>query len=48
MTFTTFDVEQMHRQLPKAKTPDERLERVIAATDQRIDRLVDDLYGLTR
>ncbi len=45
-------VEQMlapHRQLQSAKTPHERtrLERQIAATDQRIDRLVYDLYGLT-
>jgi hypothetical protein len=45
-------VEQMltlHRQLAAAKTPDERtrLERQIAATDQRIDRLVYELYGLT-
>ena len=39
----------LHRQLAAAKTPDERtrLERQIAATDQRIDRLVYDLYGLT-
>jgi hypothetical protein len=45
-------VEQMltlHRQLAAVKTPDERtrLERQIAATDQRIDRLVYELYGLT-
>ena len=45
-------VEQLldlHRQLAPAKTPAERtrLQRQIAATDQRIDRLVYDLYGLT-
>jgi len=45
-------VEQMlalHRQLAAARTPDERtrLERQIAATDQRIDRLVYELYELT-
>lgn len=39
----------LHRQLQSAKTPDERtrLERQIAAADQRIDRLVYELYGLT-
>ena len=39
----------LHRQLAACKTPDERtrLERQIAASDQRIDRLVYDLYGLT-
>jgi hypothetical protein len=46
-------VEQMlalHRQLAAAKTPDERmrLARQIAATDQRIDRLVYELYELTQ
>ena len=45
-------VEQMldlHRQLAAFKTPDERtrLERQIGATDQRIDVLVYELYGLT-
>jgi type I restriction-modification system DNA methylase subunit len=45
-------VEQMlslHRQLATAKTPDEeiRLQRQIDATDQQIDRLVYELYGLT-
>jgi len=45
-------VEQMltlHRQLAACKTPDERtrLERQIAATDLRIDRLVYELYELT-
>jgi len=40
---------KMNRQLPKAKTPDEktRLERQIAATDKQIDNLVYELYGLT-
>jgi hypothetical protein len=39
----------LHRQLPSAKTPHDRtrLERLIAATDDEIDRLVYDLYGLT-
>jgi predicted nucleic acid-binding Zn-ribbon protein len=39
----------LHRQLAAAKTPDERtrLERQIAATDQRIDTLVYELYGLS-
>jgi hypothetical protein len=46
-------VEEMlsqHQRLQAAKAPDERtrLERQIAATDQRIDRLVYDLYGLTK
>jgi predicted nucleic acid-binding Zn-ribbon protein len=45
-------VEQMlslHNQLGAAKTPDEetRLQRQIDATDQQIDRLVYELYGLT-
>ena len=45
-------VEQMlalHKQLSAAKTDQEKtaLERQIAATDQQIDRLVYDLYGLT-
>jgi primosomal protein N'' len=45
-------VDQMltlHRQLAAVKTLAERtrLERQIAATDQRIDRLVYALYGLT-
>jgi hypothetical protein len=45
-------VEQMlalHKQLVAAKTSDDkiRLERQIDATDQQIDRLVYDLYGLT-
>jgi type I restriction-modification system DNA methylase subunit len=40
---------ELHRKLPIAKTPQEKtaLEREIAATDARIDRLVYDLYGLT-
>jgi hypothetical protein len=39
----------LHRQLAAARTPQEKtaLERQIAATDTQIDRLVDDLYGLT-
>jgi hypothetical protein len=45
-------VEEMlsvHKRLQAAKTPHERtrLERQIAATDRRIDRLVYELYGLT-
>jgi hypothetical protein len=45
-------VEQMlilHKQLAAAKTPDEktRFQRQIDATDQQIDRLVYELYGLT-
>jgi ferritin-like metal-binding protein YciE len=45
-------VEQMlslHKQLAASKTPDEktRLQRHIDATDQQIDRLVYELYGLT-
>ena len=46
-------VEQMltpHKQLAAAKTPDDktRLQRQIDATDQQIDRLVYELYGLTK
>ena len=39
----------LHKQLPKAKTPHEQesLKRTIAATDNRIDALVYELYGLT-
>ena len=39
----------LHKQLPKAKTPHEResLKRTIAATDSQIDALVCELYGLT-
>jgi type I restriction-modification system DNA methylase subunit len=45
-------VEQIlafNKQLPSAKTPDERtrLQRQIDATDQQIDHLVYELYGLT-
>jgi len=45
-------VEQMlllHKQLAATKTPDDktRLQRQIDATDQQIDRLVYELYGLT-
>jgi hypothetical protein len=40
----------LHKQLPKAKTPHEQesLQRTIAATDQQIDGLVYELYGLTK
>jgi len=46
-------VEQMlslHKQLTKAKTPDEktRIQRQIEATDEQIDQLVYELYGLTK
>jgi hypothetical protein len=39
----------LHKQLPKAKTPHEQesLKRTIAATDNQIDTLVYELYGLT-
>jgi hypothetical protein len=39
----------LHKQLAVAKTPDEkaRIQRQIDATDQQIDRLVYELYGLT-
>jgi hypothetical protein len=39
----------LHKQLAMAKTPDDktRLQRQIDATDQQIDNLVYDLYGLT-
>ena len=39
----------LHRRLTEAKTPSDkdRLQRQIDATDQEIDRLVYDLYGLT-
>ncbi|MBN1458030.1 MAG: N-6 DNA methylase, partial [Armatimonadetes bacterium] len=39
----------LHKQLPKAKTPHEQesLKRTIAATDSQIDGLVYELYGLT-
>ena len=39
----------LHRRRASAATPAEhtRLDRQIAATDQQIDRLVYDLYGLT-
>jgi len=45
-------VEQMltlHEQLTAAKTPDDktRLQRQIDATEQQIDQLVYELYGLT-
>jgi hypothetical protein len=41
---------ELHRQLPKAKTPHEQesLKRTIAATDAQIDALVYELYGLTK
>jgi hypothetical protein len=39
----------LHKRLPKAKTPHEQesLKRTIAATDNQIDALVYELYGLT-
>jgi len=39
----------MHKRLAKAKAPDDKtkLQRQIDATDQEIDHLVYDLYGLT-
>jgi hypothetical protein len=39
----------LHRQLPKAKTPHEQesLKRTIAATDAQIDTLMYELHGLT-
>jgi hypothetical protein len=39
----------LHKQLPAAKTPDDktRLQRQIEATDHQIDQLVYELYGLT-
>jgi hypothetical protein len=39
----------LHQQLPKAKTPHEQetLKRTIAATDNQIDALVYELYGLS-
>ena len=40
---------KLHKDLAKAKTPHEQesAQRQIAATDEEIDRLVYDLYGLT-
>ena len=40
----------LHKQLPKAKTPHEQesLQRTNAATDNQIDALVYELYGLTK
>jgi hypothetical protein len=40
---------KLHKDLPKAKTPHgrESIERTIAATDNQIDALVHELYGLT-
>jgi hypothetical protein len=39
----------LHRQLPKAKTPHEQesLRRAMEATDSQIDALVYELYGLS-
>ena len=47
---TVTQVLDLHKQLPKAKTPHEResLQRQIAATDKAIDALVYELYGLTQ
>jgi hypothetical protein len=41
---------KLHEDLPKAKTPHEQesLQRQIAATDNQIDQLVYELYGLTK
>jgi len=41
--------QALHKQLPKAKTPHEQesLKRTIEATDNQIDALVYELYGLT-
>jgi hypothetical protein len=40
---------KLHKDLPKAKTPHEQesRQRQIAATDEQIDALVHELYGLT-
>ena len=40
---------ELHERLAKVKTPRsrERLQRQIAVTDQAIDKLVYELYGLT-
>jgi hypothetical protein len=40
----------LHKRLPKAKTPHEQesLKRTIAATDNQIDEMVFELYGLTK
>ena len=40
---------KLHKDLPKAKTPHEQesLQCQIAATDEQIDQLVYELYGLT-
>jgi hypothetical protein len=40
----------LHQRLPAAKTPQEKtaLERQITVADTQIDRLVYDLYGLTK
>ena len=40
----------LHKRLPKAKTPHEQesLKRTIEATDNQIDALVYELYGLTK
>jgi hypothetical protein len=40
----------LHKKLAAAKSPDEktRLQRDLKATDSEIDRLVYDLYGLTK
>jgi len=41
--------QALHKQLPKAKPPHEQesLKRTIEATDNQIDALVYELYGLT-
>jgi hypothetical protein len=42
-------MQRLHKGLPKAKTPHEQesIQRHIATTDQAIDALVCELYGLT-
>ncbi len=41
---------KLHKDLPRIQTPHEQesLQRQIAATDQQIDALVYELYGLTK
>ena len=41
---------KLNKNLPKAKTPHEQesLKRTIAATDNQIDALVYEVYGLTK
>ena len=48
-TNTLYFGDNFNKQLPSAKTPNEqtRLQREIDATDDMIDKLVYELYGLT-